>query len=449
MHPKNDRTRPVRALGVAVLVLATIAGSLHYRESPIRFAKDIARHAALRLAGVLYAADAEIARERSAKVRVGIPPERPPAVESWEHAAFAAPALSVAGGSAFGRAATLPSFVWEDPDAPPLARFREECGLLDVVAGAAGEYEAQLALGGWVAARIRKPPRPRTAADPPLLGPLDVLRLAEEGKELCCDAVNTLTIHAATALGWPARRVLVARDGARCDRAVAELWSNEFRKWFLLDTAYNQVFELDGCPLSAFELCRDGADLPRSGRLRVRAVGPAPGGGHPAAGAPSFSYIHLDPFAYVHVDLRNDWLTRPLRRGSPAGGEHNTLWTARAGRPSVLTCGRREDRRSAFDWPVNVVEIRAMSASELPNGAVEVEVGLSAYSPYFEAFALSLDDGPWWDLEEPSALLTLAPGFHRISARVLTRGGPGPAYEAHLSVRPGTAVAVGRSLPRT
>ncbi len=446
MHPTNGRTRPARFLGATVLGVAIVAGSLHFRVSPVRFAQEIARFAVLRAAGVLLRGDAADARARSAVARVGVVPAQSRPVVSWENAAFAAPALSVQGGSAFGHAA-VPAFVWEDPDAAPLARLREECGLGDVVAAAASEYEAQLRLGGWILARIPGTPRAHVVDDPGRVEPLEVLRRAEQGKQLCCDTVSTLAIHAAAALGWPARRVVVTRRGAEDARCVAELWSNELHKWYVLDVAYNQVFELDGRPLSAFELCRDGPDLPRSGRLQVRRIGPAARADVPAA-APSFSYIHLDAYGYVRVDLRNDWLSRPLRRGSPASGERNTMWTARAGRPPLLTCSRREDRRPRFDWPINSVEIHALEAALREGGAVEVTLGLSAYAPYFESFALALDDGPWWDLEEPRATLLLSPGAHRIAARVRTRGGPGPVYEALVRVQPGSPVAVGRARAR-
>ena len=196
------------------------------------------------------------------------------------------------------------------------------------------------------------------------------------------------------------------------------------------------MFEVDGVPYSAFELCHD-RELPRSGRLRLRRLGPAAEGPETSAGtSPYFAYIHLDPFSYLHVDLRNDWLTRVLHRGSPADGDRNRLWTARPGCPDLLTSARRENRRRMFDWPVNSVQIRALDGGARADGSVEVDVGLAAYAPYFEAFALSVDGEPWRTLEEPRASLVLGAGSHRIAARVLTVAGPGPVDQADVEVRP-------------
>ena len=436
MQDSQQRRKRWLTAGAGGLALAVAVGSLHFRESPLRLAEDAFRVAQSVVTGVLYASDRKDVGRRIHDYFAGLVPDRSTVAESWQQGALVTAGLSLVGGNAFDeRLLPSPTFVYESPDAPPLVRLREECGLEDVIAWAPDEYEAQLSLGRWVAQRF--PERgDAVPAGYPRFDPLDALRAAANGEAYSCDVVSAFTVYAATSLGWPARMIVVSRSGSPFERCVAELWSNRFAKWLVLDTANRRVFEVDGTPYSAFELCHD-RELPRSGRLHLRSL--APGGETGVAASdesPYFAYIHLDPFSYLHLDLRNDWLTRTLHRGSPAGGDRNRLWTARPGCPDLLTSSRRENRRTAFDWPVNTVQIRALQGGAREDGSVEVTVGLAAYAPYFDAFAMSLDDAPWQELEEPRAMLVLKAGLHRIAARVLTRGGPGPVYEAQVEVRP-------------
>ena len=88
----------------------------------------------------------------------------------------------------------------------------------------------------------------------------------------------------------------------------------------LIDTDFNVVYKDDGVPLSAAEL----VDLNRDheqGRVTFN---------HFAPSKPFFTkrngMFRLAPaiIRYAHVDMRTDWRTRPLRRGSPAGGDRAT-----------------------------------------------------------------------------------------------------------------------------
>ena len=427
----NRKGRAARLIAAAAgaVVLATGAGAWHYRESPRRLAEDVVRFGGSAITGVLYARDLDIVRAHVDAYAVGPGAAPLPAPASWREATRRIPRLTLEEGNAvFVRLPATP-FVYEDPDAPPLRRLREEYRLDELVAGAPDEYAAQLALGRWVGTRFghRMDARPEGY---PWFDPVTVLHAAEGGESYWCEVVARLTVYAATSLGWPARMVVISRvGGSRYDHAVAELWSNEFGKWFILDTDYNHVFEAEGRPLSSYEMCHDGPRLERAGGLRIRQFAPTKAG-------VDESRDQLPYFAYVHVDLRNDWLSRRLHRGSPAGGERSTLWTARPGSPDLLTLRQREDGRETFDWPVNTVEIRTLGSEERNDGTIAIRVGLSAYAPYFEAFALSVDGSEWEPLDDPVREVVLGVGSHEVAARALTRGGPGPPSRVRLEIRP-------------
>ncbi len=434
MHRGLKTGRAVRVVCGAGVFLAAAAGAgaTYYGKGPLPLASDAARFGGSAVARLLYAGDLRQARTLSAAYVVGVPRSSPGApAETWAAAARTAPRLAFDARSA--GLVSLPShaFVYESPDSPFLARLREDQGLDEVIAGHSDEYEAQLALGRWAGTRFphRMDVRP---PDYPWFDPVLLLDASARGEAYWCEIAARLTVYAAASVGWPARIAVVSRvGGSPYDHAVAELWSNQFRKWYVLDTDYNHVFEVEGRPLSAFELCHAGPELAAAGKLSLRRFAPVKEGVDPTRD-------QIPYFAYVHVDLRNDWLSRRLRPGSPAGGDRNTLWTRREGTPDLLTFRQREDEQDAFDWPVNSVELRALAATDSPGGSVTIRLGFRAYAPYFEGFALSVDHGDWARVDGAVREVVLAPGTHEVAARVLTRGGPGPPASVRLEVRPGS-----------
>lgn len=183
---------------------------------------------------------------------------------------------------------------------------------------------------------------------------------------------------------------------------------------------------MDGVPLSAFELCHYGPDYRKKGRLVVRRIGPR---------KRSLQETDLLPYyAYVHVDLRNDWLSRSLRSGSPAGGDYATWWTSRPGLERTMTAKIRNDKADIFDWPVNIVSIYPLSITERGIGHL-LRVTLTGYSPYFEHFEISFDSGQWQKMSGYEYQVYVEQGTHRLESRLVTKGGwRGPVSSVEFRV---------------
>lgn len=346
---------------------------------------DAGREEALRIAiarigSVLYAGDAATARGLAEAGRIGSLP------------------------------GPVPSFVFERSDAPHLIEFKTRFRLEDLVAGKQTEYEAMLALANWVGTRFAHG-TDRAPGGDLVCDPSAVVEAGGRGHAFWCEIAARTMITAATALGWPARLVTASRDAYTWEHAVAELWSNQFDKWFVVDADFNVVFERDGAPLSAWELVHDGPVLQREGRLVVRRFAPV---------KPGITPQNLVPFfAYAHVDMRTDWCTRTLPRGSPAGGDLSTVWTARAASRPGMTARVEAKSRAEFDWPVNRVHIGDIDSSGL--------LELGTWTPVFAAFEVRVGDGPWRRL--PGHRMSLGPDerLAPIEARVITaRGERGP-----------------------
>jgi hypothetical protein len=314
--PRRLLIRGAIAIGVAAAGIGVgVAAASRTTGLPAsRVVEQTVRIVAAQVGRVVYRADLETAREL-AKVRGHVPDDP-----------------------------DVPVFVFERPDAPHLVALRTKYRLNEVVAGAKSEYEAQLKLAEWVGTRYEHgtddPPGGRQVCDP-----VAVIESGARGARYWCEVAAYTMIHAAQSLGWPARMITGSTDGYTWEHAVAELWSSEHRKWYVVDADFNVVFEADGVPLSAWELVHDGPALKERGKLVIRRFAKLKEGLHPQD--------LLRFFTYVHVHYRTDWCTRPLRRASPAGGDLNARWTAREGNgPVVPSIPRAKTPREFETLPI-------------------------------------------------------------------------------------------------
>jgi len=151
-------------------------------------------------------------------------------------------------------------FEYELPSAPGLKKLRAEYRLDRVVSRCGSEFEQILALRDWVSSRwdhgyCNVERQSRTG--------LEYIRRAEKGECFTC-AVYALTLtEVLTAMGFPARNITMAQADTdfigpddEVGHCVTEVWSNQFRKWIVLDADTAAHFELDGVPLSALEVRR-------------------------------------------------------------------------------------------------------------------------------------------------------------------------------------------------
>ncbi|MGO9019944.1 MAG: hypothetical protein ACLQVJ_16535 [Syntrophobacteraceae bacterium] len=313
-------------------------------------------------------------------------------------------------------------------DSGKLAEFRKKYSLDRIISGPGDEYDAMLRLGAWLGTRWDHGVS-RVPGGPLVCDPAKVILAGENGSKFWCEIAARTAVEAATAVGWTARLLAASKDGYNWEHAVAEFWSNQYGKWFVIDTDFNCVYEYEGVPLSGFELCHRGNELQKSGKLVVRAIAPS---------KKSLPMIDLIPYySYIHIDMRNDWCSRPLAKGSPAGGDLATWWTSRPSFHRLLTAKRRVDDPELFNWAVNWVSIYALNAKIASDGLTSIEIGLAGYSPTLKAFEISFDGGGWREIEQPGYVLSAGPGDHVVRARLVTISSyTGPVSEVSFQVAP-------------
>jgi hypothetical protein len=180
-------------------------------------------------------------------------------------------AAAIAAGSSFdlaGRKATVTKldslplvdndytkrFKFDAFDNPKLKELREHYKLDEVVSPGKTEFDRQVLLLDWVNHQFKKFGAP--TANP--RGAAEILHDIHEGHTFFCAQYADVLVSTAASLGWVDRCLALRRPdkigSGSTEHSSTEIWSNQYRKWIMLDPTFSMYVEKDGVPLSAFEV---------------------------------------------------------------------------------------------------------------------------------------------------------------------------------------------------
>jgi hypothetical protein len=215
-----------------------------------------------------------------------------------------------------------------------------------------------------------------------------ILELASRKLSLgMCTHYAAAFVHVCVALGFTAR-IQIMR--AHC---IAEVWSNEHRKWVAFDvggdtndaTKATYHLERDGVPLSALEIHR--AHVARE--LKGLRFSP-----------PSVAKImklqdRVALFERFCIHRRNDELSSlepdELEHGATSYHYDEYLWWTDARTPPLPYFSLHSNREADYHWTLNHAAIHLQRTSE-PR---RLFVQLDTVTPNFATFLCRLDQGPW------------------------------------------------------
>lgn len=147
-------------------------------------------------------------------------------------------------------------YKWETFSLHRVRELREKYNLLEVVASGKDEYQKQLLLKNWVHKTL--PLGYNVNRD--YKNAFEILEEVKDGQFYCSHYALTF-IQSGTALGWYTRKLGVDYDHKQGEEerhhGVADIWSNQFKKWYVVDSMHNLHFEKDNIPLNAFEIRRE------------------------------------------------------------------------------------------------------------------------------------------------------------------------------------------------
>lgn len=321
-------------------------------------------------------------------------------------------------------------------DNPKLSTLRNTYRLNEVVASGGNEFEQQLLLMNWVHHQFGRFGHPSVK----VRGALEILNAVREGHTFFCSQYAEVLVSCAASLGWINRPLAlrrhqgVAKVGGSTEHSVTEIWSNQHRKWIMLDPTSNMYLEKDGVPLNAQEIRQEwfyhqGTNLgfvigPEQKRFRKRDL-PVHVRSFPGFGDLTVQPDELDKYGFIGFIPNNDLMD--------AGFDYAKMFIVK----DALCDGT--------SWHVRAVPSNPATDPYFPLGQAElrlypltpesIRIDLQSFTPNFKTFELRTDDEPWVRTEN-SVIWKLRPGTHQIKARSLNRFGvTGPVSTAVVKVR--------------
>lgn len=265
-------------------------------------------------------------------------------------------------------------FQYEDLTAPQLKFLREKYDLDKLTVGPT-EMDRFIILRNWIKNTIQRG-RPKDIDYN--FNAIDILARAGKGETFFCSEYSTVFVQCALSLGFQARYV-----GLFKGHAVAEVWSNQFAKWIVMDVDNNLHYEMDGEPLSALELHRAFEDD------RLDGIHAVCGPGHVAISDEKkkglISYYHE-----FFVRMRNDWFSHKYPHWHHKGNSiMNSLeWQDGFTGDNMLVSQTTGDEKRLY-FPIDTVSLRMTSGSSQDTPMVIFDT----FTPSFSHFLVGIDAG--------------------------------------------------------
>ncbi|MBN1294019.1 MAG: transglutaminase domain-containing protein [Candidatus Latescibacteria bacterium] len=243
---------------------------------------------------------------------------------------------------------------------------------------------------------------------------LEILDRVEKGDAFWCTYKAALFVQACNAAGLTAR-MLGINPKHKAAHTVTDVYSNEFRKWILVDPWLNCYFERDGIPLSALEY-HDAVDnydgiylvFGENGKgteywdYKTGKTSTIPHAGKRIPLAEDNNKGLIEFYYDIRVVMRNDHTVHPQSKENVYVDGFMVPYNARGGEwwgpqlhwiddttmPQITAANSGE--RNDFEWPLNEVKTDLKKIS--PTGEpVVLEARFSTLTPNFSHYELEVD----------------------------------------------------------
>jgi len=313
-----------------------------------------------------------------------------------------------------------------------LVSLRRHYPLEKVATGGRDEWQSQLLLKEWVHKAI-PPGSPKVSYN----NALEVLEHAAQGATFWCTHYAISYAECAAALGWQARKIGVDRNHGpegmgSSHHGVAEVWSNQFGKWVVIDAQSNVHFEKAGVPLSAWEIRAEW--LKDGGKSVDHVVGVPPKAVKKNPAIVFWDHTEDETAIYFWMYLENRLMAAPKGSSEPQSlifpqDEANAglIWYQNGDpetKGSELHQGYLRNRflptRRIEDvyWTVGIVEAKLMGVKQ---GAIQLS--LDSFCPNRTGYQVSLDGVRWLPVkDEKSVEWPLKANWNSLRLRTVSQG---------------------------
>lgn len=322
-------------------------------------------------------------------------------------------------------------FVFDAANNPKLEELRRRFRLDEVVQPGTDEFDQQVRLMDWTHRQFKKfgPP----SAWPQ--GALEILQGIEAGQTFYCSHYAKVLVSAAASLGWVNRPLALRRHqgvarGGSTEHSTTEIWSNQHRKWIMLDPTANMYLERNGVPLNAVEIRRhwfyeQGRDLVfvvgKERQRYRRADLPVFLARFAGFGDLTIEPDELDKYGFIGyipntnlMDAREDYARMFIVKDQLCDG---TRWHVRLNPPNP-----------EIDpyFPIN------QAALQLRAQGLSIDVTLQTLTPNFRRYECRIDGGDWRP-SSASFAWPLHSGRNQLEARAVNQFEvPGPSSTAEV-----------------
>jgi hypothetical protein len=317
---------------------------------------------------------------------------------------------------------------------PKLKELRTRHQLDAVVAPGRDEFDRQVRLMDWTHRQFKKFGRPSTDAR----GALEILQGIRDGHTFFCSQYAQVLVSAAASLGWVDRPLALRRHqgvnkvGGSTEHSVTEIWSNQHRKWVMLDPTSNLYLETNGVPLNAYEIRQEW--FYRGGTNLVFVVGaerkrhrkadlPIVLGHFAGFGDLTVEPDELDKYGFMAFIPNTDLLD--------SGFDYGRMFIVK----DALCDGTKWHVRDVPKQPaVDPYFPLGQAALHLNAEDGNLRVELKTLTPNFERYEVRLNGVGWKD-SGATFIWQLHPGANRIEARTVNKFGVvGPVLTADIEV---------------
>ncbi len=325
-------------------------------------------------------------------------------------------------------------FKFDAYDNPKLKELRQRYKLDEVIAPGRDEFDQQVLLMDWTHRQFKKFGRPSTNPR----GALEILGDIEQGHAFFCTHYAEVFVSAAASLGWVDRALALRRhqgvaEGGSTEHSSTEIWSNQYRKWIMLDPTSDMYLEKEGVPLNAFEIRQEwfyheGKDLVfvigKERKKYRKADLPVVLARLPGFGDLKVSPDELDKYGFIGYI--------PNTKLMDAGEDYANMFIVK----DKLCEGTRWHERTVPSDPAVYPYFAVGQASlSLRAEREKINVSLQTLTPNFKQYEIQTDGGVW----RPSAdnfLWSVHPGPNRLEVRTVNQFGiNGPTSTAEMELR--------------
>jgi len=212
---------------------------------------------------------------------------------------------------------------------------------------------------------------------------IDILRRAKNGESFWCSEYAVVFIQCALSLGYQARYVALRKG-----HVIAEIWSNEFKKWVIMDPTFNIHFEKKGIPLNCLDLFNAFNDN-QTEEICVMEGNYKPEDICIKFGVHELTGISIKNYRYKTMDyysegfsirMRNDWFTNKYPKLHPKGNMVTN---------SITWGGSKHRAIRDFYFPLNVT---AVKLERMNNVSIGFNIFLNTFTPNFSHFVVYIDE---------------------------------------------------------